>query len=256
MANRWMSAKGAAIAVCELWRRRKLRAFMRIKKRASLRRVIGKTVNMVNMTKQHKCSCKGDCNEAVQTEGELCVKSMTCTNGNYCKQDDTDESGDDSREDDRDTKHDGRQGGACRGETAPGREKVNTQRISPAARWSAMDASAWLRTLGTQTSLRCGAMTAKLAKRGDHMVVKSWGRETDSEDETKGAEHSEQMDTYRKAWEAAMLRRVLKATEVDIDATELTMKLEQAAAQKEASDSKAKREASRTMRKTWQQPRS
>ena len=225
-----------------------MRAFMRIKTRASLRQVISETVNMINMTKQHKCSCTGDCNEAVQTEGKLCVKCTTCTNGDCCKQDDTDEGDDDSREDD--TKHDGRQGETCRGETAPGSKKVNTQRISPAARWSTMDASAWLRTLGTQTSLRYGAMTAKPAKRGDHMVVKSWSRETDIEDETKGAEHSEQMDTYHKAWEAAMLQRVLEAAEVDFDATELTMKLEQEAAQKEASDNKAKREAPKTMRKT------
>ena len=64
------------------------------------------------------------------------------------------------------------------------------------------------------------------------------------------------MVTYRKAWEAAMLRRMLEAAEVDIDAMELTMKLEQAAAQKEASDSRAKREASRTYGARWQQPRS
>ena len=109
-----------------------------------------------------------------------------------------------------------------------------------------MDASAWLRTLGAQTPLRYGAMTAKLTKRGDHMVVKGWGSGTDSEDETDGAEHLEQMETYHKLRETAMLRRVLEAAEVDIDTTELTMKLEQAAGQKEASDG----EASRTMRKT------
>ena len=80
------------------------------------------------------------------------------------------------------------------------------------------------------------------------MVVKSWDRETNSEDKARSGEHSEQMDTYRKAWEAAMLRRMLQAAEVDIDATELAMKLEQAAAR--ASDGKVKREASRSMRKT------
>ena len=127
MANRWMSTKGETIAVCELWRRRKLKAFMRIRTRASLRRVIRETVSMVNMTKQHKCSCTGDCNEAVQTEGGLCVKCTTCKSGDCCKQDNTDESDDDSREDD--TEHDGRQGETCRGKTAPGREKMDTQRI-------------------------------------------------------------------------------------------------------------------------------
>ena len=45
-----------------------------------------------------------------------------------------------------------------------------------------------------------------------------------------------------------MLRRMLQAAEVDIDATELTMKLEQAAARKEEFDGKVKREASRSMR--------
>ena len=113
MANRWMSTKGTRIAVCELWRRRKLRAFMRIRARASLRRVIRDTVNMVNMTECHKCSCAGDCSETVRTKGELCEQCATCTNDGCCKLDDTDESYDDPEEDD--AGHDGRQGGACLG---------------------------------------------------------------------------------------------------------------------------------------------
>lgn len=141
MANRWMSTEGETIAVCELWRRQRLKAFMWIRTRASLRRVI---------RKQHRCACTGDCNEAVQTEGGLCVKCTTCTSGDCCKQDDTDESDDDSREDD--TKHDRRRGETCGGKTAPCREKMDTQRISPAVRWSEMDAGAWLRALGATTS--------------------------------------------------------------------------------------------------------
>ena len=188
---------------------------------------------MVNMTEHHKCSCKGDCSKIFHVEGELCGKCATCTNGDCCKQDNTDESHDDSKEDD--TRHGGRQGDACRGKTTPGNEKVDTQRTIPTARWSAMNTNAWLRSLGAQTSLQHGALTAKLTKRGNHIVVKSWNRRAAS------AEHSEQRDTCRKTWEAAVLRRMLETAEVDIDTTKLTMKLERATAQKEASDSKVMR---------------
>ena len=214
---------------------------------------------MVNMTECHKCSCAGDCSETVRTRGELCERCATCTNDGCCKLDDTDESDDDPEEDD--AGHGGRQGGACQGETAPGREKVNTQKISPAARWSGMDTSAWLKTLGALTSLQYGHLTAKLTKRGNHVVVKSWGRKTkatgsaptemqNSEDEAEEAKRSEHMDTCRRAWEAAMLRRMLETAEVEIDTAELTMKLEGATAKKEAPDNEAKREASKAMRKT------
>ena len=145
------------------------------------------------------------------------MKCMTCTNDDCCKKNDTNESDDDSREDD--TKHDRQRREACQGETALGREMMDTQRISPATRWSEMDAGAWLRALGATPLLQHGSMTAKLTKRGNHMAVKSWDRDTNSEDTARSGEHLEQMGTYRKAWEAAMLRRMLEAAAVDIDAT-------------------------------------
>jgi hypothetical protein len=156
-----MSTKGTRIAVCELWRRRKVGAFVRIRAWASLRRVIRDTVDMVNMTEGHKCSCTGDCSEAVRTKGELCEKCAAGTNDGCCELDNTKKSDDDSGEDD--ARHDGRQGDAYQGKTTPGRERVDTQRISPAARWSGMDTRAWLKTLGAMTSLQYGTLTARLA---------------------------------------------------------------------------------------------
>ena len=81
-------------------------------------------MDMVNMTEGHKCSCAGDCSEMVQTKGELCEKCAAGTNNGCCKVDDTDKSDDDCEDDAR---PDGRQGDACQGKTAPGRERVDTQ---------------------------------------------------------------------------------------------------------------------------------